>query len=231
MDYKEFKKQAEQYNPYSADMDSEQKWQTFMSDARSAVKSQISTPGIIKDWALDTAGRAMGHTMRPWNWHNPIKMLSIPFNDSADPNTRVNKRIAEATLSEPVRQAADRFIMNSTPADMSYYMQAHGDVSPSSGANAPYAAAVASYTIDNMKKSLWPKIWANPIRNIPIATSMWLRTKGLNGPANFAENPVAFYGSLVAALAAGGSLISGNDDEDDEEQQYDKRYYMKPFMK
>lgn len=57
----------------------------------------------------------------------------------------------------------------------------------------------------------------NPIKNLPNVVSLWTRSKGWDGAADVAQNPIAFYASL--ALLVGGSVWLGSKllggDEDD----------------
>lgn len=55
----------------------------------------------------------------------------------------------------------------------------------------------------------------DPLKNLPVMTSLWLRSKGWEGMADLAENPVLFYGT--AALLTGMLMFGGGYDEDDDD--------------
>lgn len=59
---------------------------------------------------------------------------------------------------------------------------------------------------------------------------LWFRMKGYTGVADFAENPLIFYGGLAALLLGGVSIVSGlfdDDDDDDEDAETDVSAYKK----
>ena len=63
---------------------------------------------------------------------------------------------------------------------------------------------------DSAARGVWNSIKADPIKNLPVAMSMFLKHIGVGGGiADFFENPFAFYGSVLALLLGGGALIGG----------------------
>ena len=80
----------------------------------------------------------------------------------------------------------------------------------------------------------WNAIKSDPLTNLPKIAGLFLRSKGWNGAADFAENPVGFYGSALALLFGGGMLLAGGDEEDQPQQQqaYARQpagYYKIPY--
>jgi len=80
----------------------------------------------------------------------------------------------------------------------------------------------------------WNAIKSDPLTNLPKIAGLFLRSKGWNGAADFAENPVGFYGSALALLFGGGMLLAGGDEEEQPQQQqaYARQpagYYKIPY--
>ena len=55
----------------------------------------------------------------------------------------------------------------------------------------------------------------DPLKNLPVMTSLWMRSRGWEGMADLAENPVLFYGA--AALLTGTIMFGGGYDEDNDD--------------
>lgn len=68
-------------------------------------------------------------------------------------------------------------------------------------------------------KGLAVKKWKeDPIKNTPMMASFWLKSQGFDSMAEFAENPVLFWGSLVLLLGGtallGSALFGGSGDKE-----------------
>ena len=68
-------------------------------------------------------------------------------------------------------------------------------------------------------KWLAVKKWKeDPIKNTPMMASFWLKSQGFDSMAEFAENPVLFWGSLVLLLGGtallGSALFGGSGDKE-----------------
>ena len=68
-------------------------------------------------------------------------------------------------------------------------------------------------------KGLAVKKWKeDPIKNTPMMASFWLKSQGFDSMAEFAENPVLFWGSLVLLLGGtallGSALFGGSGDQE-----------------
>ena len=68
-------------------------------------------------------------------------------------------------------------------------------------------------------KGLAVKKWKeDPIKNTPLMASFWLKSQGFDSMAEFAENPVLFWGSLVLLLGGtallGSALFGGSGDKE-----------------
>lgn len=71
----------------------------------------------------------------------------------------------------------------------------------------------------NGVKGLAVKKWKeDPIKNTPMMASFWLKSQGFDSMAEFAENPVLFWGSLVLLLGGtallGSALFGGSGDKE-----------------
>lgn len=68
----------------------------------------------------------------------------------------------------------------------------------------------------------------DPLRTHQFA-GLWLRSKGMDGLADLAENPMLFYGGVALLFAGGAATLGGllgSDDEEDEDDEtaYKRRY-------
>lgn len=69
----------------------------------------------------------------------------------------------------------------------------------------------------------------DPLRTHQFA-GLWLRSKGMGGLADLAENPMLFYGGVALLFAGGaatlGGLLGSDDDDEDEDDEtaYKRRY-------
>lgn len=59
------------------------------------------------------------------------------------------------------------------------------------------------------KSASWNAIKSDPLGNLPKVMGLFLRQQGLGGAAEYAENPMVFYGGLLALLFGGGAMLSG----------------------
>ena len=64
-----------------------------------------------------------------------------------------------------------------------------------------------------MQSAVWKNIKADWFNNIPKAIGLWLRSFGWNGAADFAANPLHFYGSLALAFIGGSMLLEGQEED------------------
>lgn len=62
---------------------------------------------------------------------------------------------------------------------------------------------------DAAKSASWNAIKSDPFGNLPKVMGLFLRQQGLGGIAGYAENPLVFYGGLLALLFGGGSMLFG----------------------
>lgn len=70
-----------------------------------------------------------------------------------------------------------------------------------------FTSAAKNRALDAVKR--------DPLKNLPVMTSLWLRSKGWEGMADLAENPVLFYGT--AALLTGVLMFGGYDEDDNDD--------------
>lgn len=88
------------------------------------------------------------------------------------------------------------------------------------------------FTEDEMKQitgaaktASWNAIKENWFTNLPKVASLFLRQVGLgNTVADFAKNPLGFYGGLLALLFGGGMLLSGGGGNDPQPQVVNNYY-------
>lgn len=59
----------------------------------------------------------------------------------------------------------------------------------------------------------WNAIKSDPFGNLPKVMGLFLRQHGMGSMADYAENPLIFYGGLLALLFGGGALISGGNNQ------------------
>jgi len=121
---------------------------------------------------------------------------------------RFSKLKDKALQSNGVKAAADRFIEASDISDIAAYQKKIDEVAGSLGSS-EQASAFKKYVADGMKSKVWAGIKENPMKNLPVAAGIFLRQIGLGGAGDFMSNPIAFYGSILAALLGGGAMMLG----------------------
>lgn len=72
---------------------------------------------------------------------------------------------------------------------------------------------------EHVQDKVWEHVKKNPA-DINKAISLWFRSKGMDGMADFSNNGMAFYGTIIAMLLGVGipmigSLFGGGGDDDD----------------
>jgi len=65
------------------------------------------------------------------------------------------------------------------------------------------------------RSRMWEAVKSNPLKNMPIAASLWAKSNGWDMLGSVAENPWAFYGIAAALLLGGVWLTSGLFGRDD----------------
>ena len=89
------------------------------------------------------------------------------------------------------------------------------------------------------KSATWNSIKKDWFTNLPKVAGLFLRQYlpgSMNGIANYAENPLIFYGGALTALLGGSLLLGGGDDDDEDEDErpryaanYDPRMARVPY--
>ena len=59
------------------------------------------------------------------------------------------------------------------------------------------------------KSASWNAIKSDPLGNLPKVMGLFLRQQGFGNMAEYAENPLMFYGGVLALLFGGGAMLSG----------------------
>lgn len=79
------------------------------------------------------------------------------------------------------------------------------------------AEFMAKFT-DAAKTRVWDMVKKDPLRNMPVAASMWAASKGWTSVGAALDNPMVFYGTLALLLTGlawlGGGLFSDTDEGD-----------------
>jgi hypothetical protein len=192
-------------------MNANQKFDTFQQDVHRAANKNIG----IKD-----AYNAFSDDVTKWGIINPLNPVGSVINTAKNiynyattgksTPSAVGQLRDNALMSEGVQQAADQFIASSDISDIPTY-QKRIEQMASSMPNSEAANAFKQYVTDGLKTRVWDGIKSNPIKNIPLAASMFLRQYGLGKAADFLSNPIAFYGSLVGVLGGAKLLFGGRD--------------------
>ena len=213
-------------NAYQQPMDAYQKMDQLQKDVRYQVNKNI--PFVdVGSWLnpfgrhdKDIVGAAAstlqnyGINVEPFNptaWWDTARKTWKNITGNRE-ESAFDKLRDGAILSNDSLNAADRFINASNIDDVDTYLQ-NVDSMASSMPNSEAASAFKQYITDGLQSRVWDEVKANPIQNIPKAASLFLRQHGLGVMADFAKNPIAFYGSLIGILGGGAMLLGGSDSE------------------
>lgn len=123
--------------------------------------------------------------------------------------------IDNAMVQRNVVNTADQFLNSLNMNDINYMQQNYNTmVNNMGGQTSPAGKAFANYIKSGMQSRVWQQVRQNPLKNLPMAASLWLKDKGMGTAGNLAANPMVFYGGMMAALAGGAMLWNSTDDED-----------------
>jgi len=227
MKYTEFKKQAEEtpYAPAITDPNPGA-WDWFKTtspwipyDASSPDYSKAKNPEErVQMFMDDTAHKAVGQ-LGFWGpaksfltpGHTDTHMVDEAFSPDRPGFIRrnFNRLRGQRNLNTNAYDAADKFIQAANPQDINALQKHMYEMESQFGKDSKNFQKFKGYVTQKLQSKVWNEVKANPLKNMPVAASMFLRQHGMGGIANIAENPVAFYGSLALALLGGGALLFG----------------------
>lgn len=187
--------ETDRKNLYTDNMTAKQKWETYQKQMEDQISDEVGITGWMGAKAMDASDWLHDHL--PWT------------TPRSDPNGSNYDKIKDQALgSEGAQRTTDMFLRSLTPEDIAYYQKNKDKLT---SGDSPLNKNLAGYQTYNkyvqngMASQMWNAVKQDTFKYLPIAIGTFLRQVGANGLASFAENPVAFYGTLGSALFLGGA--------------------------
>ena len=180
--------ETDRKNLYTDQMTAQQKWDTYQKQMHDVVEDDVGFFGGLVAKGHDLGNRIFG---------------------GGDENaTNFDKKKDNALGTEASQRQTDMFLRSLTPEDINYYQKNKDKLTGGASElnkNLGGYQAYNKYVQNGMASQMWNAVKQYTFKYLPIAIGTFLRQVGANGLASFAENPVAFYGTLGSALFLGGA--------------------------